>query len=44
MGITSGIIIIATSTYVGVSDYVAFLTIALSILILLKMEYLDAAV
>jgi hypothetical protein len=37
MGVMSGVIIIGTSSFVNMSDYVAFLTIALSILVLLKM-------
>lgn len=41
MGVTSGIIIISATNFVGVSDYVACLTIILGILLLLKMEYLD---
>lgn len=42
LGIMSGIIIIGTSSFVSVSDYVAFMAIALSILVLLKLEYLDS--
>jgi len=41
MGVTSGIIIISATTFLTVSDYVACLTIVLSILVLLKVEYLD---
>lgn len=41
MGIVSGIIIISATNFVTVSDYVACLTIVLSILVLLKMEFLD---
>lgn len=41
MGVTSGIIIISATSFVTVSDYVACLMIVLSILVLLKVEYLD---
>ena len=41
MGIMSAIIIIGTTSFSGVKDYLAFLTIVLSILVLLKIEYLD---
>ena len=37
MGVTSGIIIISATNFVTVSDYVACLLIALSILVLLKI-------
>ena len=36
MGVTSGIIIMSATSFVTVSDYVACLTIVLSILVLLK--------
>lgn len=41
MGVTSGIIIISATSFVTISDYVACLMIVLSILVLLKLEYLD---
>jgi hypothetical protein len=40
-GIMSGIIIIGTSSFVSSTDYVAFIMIGLSILVLLKIEYID---
>jgi hypothetical protein len=40
-GIMSGIIIIGTSNFVTSTDYVAFIMIVLSILVLLKVEYID---
>lgn len=41
MAVTTGILIISTTSFTGVTDYVACLTIILSILVLIKMEYLD---
>jgi len=41
MGVMSGIIIISATTFNSINDYVACLTIILSILVLLKIEYLD---
>ena len=41
MGVTSGIIIMSATTFITVSDYVACLAIVLSILVLVKFEYLD---
>lgn len=41
IGVTTGILIISTTSFTGVSDYVACLTIILSILVLIKLEYLD---
>jgi hypothetical protein len=41
MGVMSGIIIISSTTFNSMNDYVACLTIILSILVLLKLEYLD---
>lgn len=41
MGVTSGIIVISATKFQSTSDYVACLTIVLSILVLLKVEYLD---
>lgn len=41
MAVTTGILIISTTSFTGVSDYVACLTITLSILVLIKLEYLD---
>jgi hypothetical protein len=37
MGVTSGIIVISATTFEEVSDYVACMTIVLSILVLLKI-------
>jgi len=37
MGVTSGIIIMSATSFVTVSDYIACLTIVLSILVLLKV-------
>jgi hypothetical protein len=41
MGVMAGIIVISSTKFTGTTDYVACLTIVLSILVLLKMEYLD---
>jgi hypothetical protein len=41
MGVMSGIIIISASSFNSINDYVACMTIILSILVLLKIEYLD---
>lgn len=41
MGVTSGIIVISATKFEEISDYVACLTIVLSILVLLKVEYID---
>ena len=41
MGVISGIILISVTQFNTVSDYYASLAIVLSILVLLKMEYLD---
>lgn len=41
IGVTTGILIISTTSFVGVSNYIACLTIILSILVLIKIEYLD---
>lgn len=41
MGVMSGIIIISATEFNSLNDYVACLTITLSILVLLKIEYLD---
>lgn len=37
MGVTSGIIIMSATSFITVSDYIACLTIVLSILVLLKV-------
>lgn len=37
IGVTTGILIISTTSFVGISNYVACLTIILSILVLIKM-------
>jgi len=42
MGVMSGIIIISATDFNSINDYVACLTIVLSILVLLKIEYLDS--
>jgi hypothetical protein len=41
IGVTTGILIISTTSFTGISSYVACLTIILSILVLIKLEYLD---
>ena len=41
MGVTSGIILIFITQFVTIYDYYAALGIVLSILVLLKIEYLD---
>jgi hypothetical protein len=41
MGVISSIILISVTQFNTVSDYYASLAIVLSILVLLKMEYLD---
>ena len=41
MGVTSGIMIILVTKFNTISDYYASLAIVLSILVLLKVEYLD---
>ena len=41
IAVTTGILIISTTSFTGISDYVACLTIILSILVLIKLEYLD---
>jgi hypothetical protein len=41
MGVMSGIVIISATEFNSVNDYVACLTIILSVLVLLKIEYLD---
>jgi len=41
MGVSSGIILISVTEFATASDYYASLAIVLSILVLLKIEYID---